>query len=100
MSRSYKKNPWVTDNVHSKERKKVANNKVRTSVKHEEEMLPQGSTYKKIHESWEIHDYAFRQTKRAALQWWYKHNTEPYVIKKYPNEKAVLREWYKYHRNK
>ena len=100
MSRSYKKKPYATDNSKSKEKKRVANSHVRSAVKGNEEYLPQNSDYKKIHESWNIHDYEFFRTKEQALEWYNKYKDEPNVKKLYPNEKAVVRWWYKCYRNK
>lgn len=53
VSRS-KKAPIWTDNKGKKKRKNVANRKVRRAAK-----LSSGSSYKKVHESWDICDYKF-----------------------------------------
>ena len=100
MSRSYKKQPYITDSSGSKERKKVANSHVRSTVRELDEYLPQGSDYKKIHEPWDIHDYKFTMTKREMIQWWEKYKDTPYVKKKYPTMRHIIRQWYKLYRNK
>ena len=56
MSRSYKKNPIVKDR--NKGMKQIANRKVR-NYKGD---LANGKAYKKVFESYDISDYAFRTT--------------------------------------
>ena len=65
MSRSYKKNPVCTDgSPHTtKESKKFANKKVR---RHED--IPNGSAYKKVSDSYDIHDYIFSRTWKEAKE--------------------------------
>lgn len=58
MSRSYKKNPIVKDGRSGKVGKRFANKKVRR-YKGE---LPDGKAYRKLYESWDIHDWVFRET--------------------------------------
>ena len=69
MSRSYKKNPYCTDgSPHTtKESKKFANKKVRNY-----EDIPNGSAYKKVSESWDIHDYVSNRTWEEAQADWEK----------------------------
>jgi hypothetical protein len=52
MSRSYKKTPIVKDGHSGKFGKKVANRKVR----HFKGDIANGKAYRKIYESWDIHD--------------------------------------------
>ena len=58
MSRSYKKNPVVKDGRSGKVGKRFASKKVRRY----KGIIPNGNTYKKLYESCNIHDYAFRET--------------------------------------
>ncbi len=67
MSRSYKKNPYNSDNV--KGMKKIANHKVRKDAA----LCGKGGRYKRCFYSWEICDYKCR----------------------FPWEKAEKNEWYK-----
>lgn len=53
MSRSYKKTPVCKDGRSGKFGKKVANRKVR----YYKGDIADGKSYRKIYESWEIHDY-------------------------------------------
>lgn len=97
MSRSYKKNPWATDHhvKSTKEKKKFANKKVRHS-KH----IPNGSSYKKLTESWDICDFKFttswldakKEYENGELSWrtyqccptiqsWYRHWYKCYKMK-------------------
>lgn len=54
MSRSYKKKPVFTDNA-SKKHKRLANKKVRKAKN-----VTNGNQYKKVSESWDIHDWKFK----------------------------------------
>lgn len=56
MSRSYKKTPIVKDGHSGKFGKKVANRKVR----HYKGTIASGKSYRKIYESWDIHDFVNR----------------------------------------
>ena len=56
MSRSYKKYPYAGDNVKRKERKRLANQSVRTKLRSFDE-LPQRNSYRKMYESYDICDY-------------------------------------------
>lgn len=64
MSRSYKKNPIVKDGRSGKVGKRFANKKVRR-YKGE---IANGKAYKRLYESWDIHDYAFRETYQEHKQ--------------------------------
>lgn len=69
MSRSYKKNPVYTDRTHgAKYWKRCANKRVR---RYKDE-LSNGMMYRKIYNSWEIHDYICRWTKKDAIRYWYQ----------------------------
>lgn len=58
MARSYKKNPVLTDGKSGRIGKRFANKKVRR-MKGE---IPDGKSYRKIYESWNIHDYVSRES--------------------------------------
>lgn len=75
MSRSYRKNPILTDNNSSKKYKRIANRKVRAALKtptyiHDGLGL---TDYKKLSESWEIRDWSVRysplEAERAGINW-------------------------------
>ena len=73
MSRSYKKHPVAPDKV-SYNSKRLANRKVRRSVNRGEELL-KGKSYRKLYESWDIHDYieygdSFETFYQRALTRW------------------------------
>lgn len=61
MSRSYKKNPIIKDR--NKGMKQIANKKVRNYKGY----LANGKAYKKVFESYDISDYAFRTTYNQHL---------------------------------
>ena len=102
MSRSYKKNPFVTDNRSSKQNKRIANRTVRRRLKNEEYM-PARLQHKKITESWDICDYRWRMTKEEAIQWYQnemEHEASELFKKRYPTLEAWLEYWEKCHRRK
>ncbi len=105
MSRSYKRNPVVKDGKSGRIGKRFANKKVRR-YKGE---IPNGKGYKKIYESWNIHDYAFRDTyedhrKRfeAALKAYLNggSNNDPRDTSKWYNFKYDDNRWAKYCKRK
>ena len=72
MSRSYKKSPVYTDRPHgAKYWKRVSNKKVRRY----KGKLANGKAYKKIYDSWEIHDYISYWTKQEAINDYYMHSS-------------------------
>lgn len=91
MSRSYKKNPVYTDGRNGqKKAKRIAAKKVRNF---DIEALPsKGNQYKKVSESYNIHDYVSRWTWEEAVDWYHKH---PEQYSEYPTEKEFYRYWYK-----
>lgn len=91
MSRSYKKNPICTDRPHgAKYWKRLANKKVRKENIH----FLKGKKYKRIYNSWEIHDYISRWTKEEALKDFKRYM---YLQKYYKNEDEFLnKHWKKY----
>lgn len=104
MSRSYKKNPYVTDhNLHTtKEKKRIANRRVRRRLKNDED-IPARLQHKKMTESWDICDYKWRMTREEAIQWYkYYSNYEAssYFKERYPTLEAWLEYWEKCYRRK
>ncbi len=65
MSRSYKKAPILKDNVGSKVSKRFANKTVR-HAKH----VSNGAFYRRMYESWDIHDYVFYRPLQQELDKW------------------------------
>lgn len=96
MSRSYKKNPYHTDGSPktTQENKKFANKKVRNT-----EDLPNGGAYKKVSESWDIHDFIIRWTWEEAKALW-ECGDNQYLRDHYPTLKDFYRYWLKYYRSK
>ena len=92
MSRSYKKNPVCTDgSPHTtKELKKFANKKVRGY-----EDLPNGSAYKKVSQSYDIHDYICSCTWQEEKEKWER---EEWIRKDFPTLKSYYRNWLKYYK--
>lgn len=88
MSRSVKKHPVVKDGDSGVFGKKLANKKVRRT----EDVPMKGKGYRKIFESWDIHDYVNRWTKEEAIEMWideekdrYFHNYEGYFHRRFNN---------------
>lgn len=93
MSRSYKKSPYFTDGSPgtTKEAKRFASKKVRR-MKSDDPL--KGGSYKKVSESWEIHDYVGRWTWQEAKEEWERGDNE-YLKKRYPTLKSYYRYWLK-----
>lgn len=72
MSRSYKKFPMIKCGGCEKWGKVFANRRVRR-YKGE---ISNGSEYKKIYESWDIHDYQYTQFREWAIQEWEQDQAE------------------------
>ena len=91
MSRSYKKNPIYTDGSarSTKATKRFANKSVRRR-----DDVPNGSAYKKVFESWNIHDYVNRWSWEEAKAFWESGDNE-YLRKYYPTLKEFYRYWLK-----
>lgn len=91
MSRSYKKNPIYTDRPDgAKYWKRLANKKVRRKNNH----FLKGNKYKRIFNSWEIHDYISRWSKYQALNDFKRYE---YLKEEYKNEEDFLnKHWKKY----
>ena len=91
MSRSYKKTPIYTD--HRKGRKyfkRKANKCVRKA-----ENIPHGRKYKRYYNTWDIHDYRIRWSKKEAEKAYYKHMIE--YTEKYKDKKDYLNDnWSKW----
>ncbi len=90
MSRSYKKHPVCTDgHPHStQESKKFANKKVRNTDFAE---LPlKGKGYRKVFESYDIHDWKNRMTREEWIEAYYKGNRF-----RRPADYYTLEEWIK-----
>lgn len=92
MSRSYKKNPFVTDHKRkiTKYSKKLANRKFRRTLE-----LYQNSAYKKYNESWDICDFKWRSTKQDAIDWYINECDNSYVKGKCPTLESYLNYWAK-----
>ena len=82
MSRSYKRNPVCTDGKpHStQESKKFANKRVRNT---DFDDLPRkGKGYKKVYESYDIHDWRNRWTEEEAKKDWERSRKRHYWFNK------------------
>ena len=77
MSRSYKKNPYVTEGYGSDRKvdKRIANHIVRRKVAQMDEDMPARPAHRKYTETWNIHDYSWRMTREEAIEW-YKYQME------------------------
>ena len=91
MSRSYKKSPNSTDGSAgtTKRSKRVANKKVRIT-----EDVPSGGAYKKVSETWDIHDYSTRWTWEEAVKDW-EEGKNPYLKKEFPTLEEYRQYWEK-----
>lgn len=95
MSRSYKKHPYCTDGHarSTKLSKRYANKAVRNT---KYDAIPlKGCGYKKVYESWDIHDWIERYTRQ---EWIIRYNNPHIITKKTLAEELNL--WEKYYRRK
>jgi len=102
MSRSYKKNPYVTDHKRgvTKQKKSIANRIVRRRIKDaDDETMPARLQHKKMTESWDICDYKWRMTRSEAIKW-YENEASDHFKKRYPTLEAWLKYYDKCHRRK
>ena len=98
MSRSYKKNPIITDGRTPtvKRMKRIANKKVRHTKN-----LPNGKSYKKVFETYDIHDYISRWTwEEAKLAYFHFDPNGINWQKDYPTLKDFYKYWRKYYFSK
>lgn len=101
MSRSYKKNPVVTDNKGGKNfAKRKANKEFRRKISSNEEM-PHKPQHKKYTESYNVCDYKSRMTYKEAVIWYYLMcESSIYFNKRYPTLKKWLMYWDKCYNKK
>ena len=105
MSRSYKKNPYVTDGYGGdrKTSKRIANRKVRRIVRSMGEDMPTRIQHKKMTCTWDICDYRWRMTREDAIHWYENemaNEASDYFKKRYPTLEAWLKYWDKCYRRK
>lgn len=99
MSRSYKKNPFVTDNGSGRSfAKREANKIFRRKVAEEEEMSSRPK-FKRYSCSWNICDYKWRMTREEAIEW-YETEASDTFKKRYPTLELWLKYWEKCYRRK
>lgn len=101
MSRSYKKTPWSGDRK-GKDKKRIANHRVRNWLKqHPEESLC-GREYRKLYESWDICDYGrimtWEQFWDSCVKNWY--NWQCKFSYPFPEKEEEYRRWIRHFRAK
>lgn len=102
MSRSYKKNPWVTDHKRktTKQSKRLANKTFRRKIGRENDMAARPQ-HKKYTDSYDICDWKMRMTREEAINFYLYEcdDFNPYIKRRYPTLKSWLNYWEKcYHR--
>lgn len=100
MSRSYKDSPYCKESSASRHRchrpkfmKRQANKRVRKT-----EDIANGGAYKKLFSSWDICDYAWRETRQEAIDK-YNHADE-YMLERFPTLQDYINFWEKYYYRK
>lgn len=97
MSRSFKKTPYSGD-AKGKDKKRLANDKVKSFFKRNKDIQISHGDYRKIQNPWDICDFysieTFEEYKKFTLELCDKFN-EPY-----PSEKEMYRDWYKAYKMK
>ena len=100
MSRSYKKNPWLTDHScgSTKRKKQLANRIYRRKLKQldDEGGLPKNYS-KKVYESYNICDYKWMMTKKEAIKFYLNGATGHHFFKMFPTLESWLNYWEKCH---
>ena len=96
MSRSYKKQPVVNDHKRksTKQNKQIANRIVRRRNKNLMSISSR-AYYKRMTETWDITDYAWRWTKEQAIHEYTNNSLNKYIYKEYPTLEAWLDYWEK-----
>ena len=99
MAHSYKRTPWSGDSK-GPNKKKYASRRVRSKIKGWES-LPQGGSYKRLYESYDICDYGCRETWHQYWQRvvaaWHKWGYQYYD---FPDRDEEYWNWYKYCKRK
>ncbi len=103
MSRSYKKNPYVTDHKRrsTKQSKRLANRRVRRRLCDEDALGR--IQHKKYTESWDICDYKWRMSREEAIEWYESEGfgiASSYFKKRYPTLELWLEYWEKCYKRK
>lgn len=91
MSRSYKKIPISKDNGYAKYGKRFANKTVRRTT----DLPLKGGYYKKLYESWNIHDYVVYWPLEEAIAKWNNPDWNSYLKEKYDTLEKFLSYWKK-----
>ena len=96
MSRSYKKNTYCNDGATPRTRiaKRFANKAVRRA---EDIECNKHGNYKKVYDTWNIHDYRYKVTWEEAKK---DYEEKDYLQKRYPTLKSYYRHWYKCFKSK
>lgn len=96
MSRSFKKNPIAKDIGFAQAGKTYANRRVRRN----DDSAASRGMYKKIYNSWAIHDYISYCSKEQAIAQYRKRENEEYFRKYFPTLESFLECWEKGYRRK
>ena len=100
MSRSYKKTAYCGDHK-GKDKKRIANSKVRSTLKKLDYNFSSHSAYKKMYEQWDICDFYFLESWKEYWEWEKKtYKKFPELYKKPLNKKEIYRNWYKMYKMK
>lgn len=106
MSRSYKKNPYVTDHRRkiSKRYKRIANHSFRHRLTSFGDDMPINPQHKKYNESYDICDYKWRMSKEEAIAHYEQRRKDSswslYFEKHFPTLESWLKYWYKCYKGK
>ena len=97
MSRSFKKHPYCTDGRAGRKPWKRRANKI---VRNYKNNLADGKNYKKLYNSWNIHDYISRWSWPEVKKEWENGLRNTYLREHYPTLKELYKFWKKYYHNK
>ena len=103
MSRSYKKHAYCGDKK-GKERKRLANHKVRQYLKRNPEVILKPSQFKRLFESCEICDYGWlcdwEEYWQREWEWYYCDHYQSWHRDAPPDYKEEYRNWHRYYKMK
>ena len=102
MSRSFKKTSYCGDNK-GKKKKRLANDKVKSFFKKNQDIQISRGDFRKIQNPWDICDWCTKfESFQDYWEWevkWYEQNKDRYHLTK-PNKKELYRDWYKAYKMK
>lgn len=100
MSKSYKKTPYCGD-TKGKEKKRIANHKVRQYLRSNEDTVLRGGAYKRLYNTWDICDFYWIADWE---EYWFNclesYYNRGHLYREEPDYEEEFRRWWKYYKRK